>query len=122
MRAMLHRHHWRAHGLGRRPSWCGHGTFGAAAGEAGRAHRELGYEVQDLGNVTVAQPEAAPVGTWRARFLPEIAQTCTRLGDLVYRAVSEHKLPLVLGGDHSIAVGTVAGCPERTARREASSA
>ena len=71
--------------------------------------RELGYEVQDLGNVTVAQPEAAPLGPERARFLPEIAQTCTRLGDLVHRAVSEHKLPLVLGGDHSIAVGTVAG-------------
>jgi arginase len=71
--------------------------------------RELGYEVQDLGNVTVAQPEAAPAGPERARFLPEIAQTCTRLGDLVHRAVSEHKLPLVLGGDHSIAVGTVAG-------------
>src|SRR5436190_22839732 len=69
----------------------------------------LGYEVQDLGNVTVAQPEATPVGPERARFLPQIAQTCTRLGEMVYRSVLEDKLPLVLGGDHSIAVGTVAG-------------
>ena len=71
--------------------------------------RSLGYEVQDLGNVTVAQPEATPCGPDRARFLPQIAQTCKRLGDLVCQAVTEGKMPLVLGGDHSIAIGTVAG-------------
>jgi arginase len=71
--------------------------------------QSLGYEVQDLGNVTVAQPEATPTGPDRARFLPEIAQTCKRLGDMVSQAVTEGKLPLVLGGDHSVAVGTVAG-------------
>jgi arginase len=69
----------------------------------------LGYEVDDLGNIVVAQPEGTHFGLEQARFLPEIAKTCTRLGDMVYRAVSEEKLPLVLGGDHSIAVGTVAG-------------
>ena len=69
----------------------------------------LGYEVDDHGNIIVAQPEGLHFGLERARFLREIAQTCTRLGDMVYRAVSEQKLPLVLGGDHSIAVGTVAG-------------
>jgi arginase len=69
----------------------------------------LGYDVHDLGNIVVAQPEGTHFGLEQARFLPEIAKTCTRLGDMVYRAVSEQKLPLVLGGDHSIAVGTVAG-------------
>jgi arginase len=78
--------------------------------------RSLGYEIQDLGNVTVAQPEATPIGPHRARFLPQIAQTCTRLGEMVYQAVSDDKLPLVLGGDHSVAVGTVAGLAR--ARRE----
>lgn len=71
--------------------------------------RSIGYDVQDLGNVTVAQPEATPIGTEQARFLPQIAQTCRRLGEMVHRAVGEQKLPLVLGGDHSIAVGTVSG-------------
>jgi arginase len=71
--------------------------------------KALGYEVQDLGNVTVAQPEATPTGPERARFLPEIAQTCNRLGNMVCQAVTEGKLPLVLGGDHSVAVGTVSG-------------
>jgi arginase len=69
----------------------------------------LGYEVQDLGNVTVAQPEASPAGPERARFLPQIAQTCKRLGDIVCQAVSAGQMPLVLGGDHSVAIGTVAG-------------
>ena len=56
-----------------------------------------------------SSPRATPIGPKRARFLPQIAQTCTRLGEMVYQAVSEDKLPLVLGGDHSVAVGTVAG-------------
>jgi arginase len=69
----------------------------------------LGYDVQDLGNVQVDQPESLPVGPHRARYLPQIVQGCTRLAEVVYGALSESKLPLVLGGDHSIAVGTVAG-------------
>ena len=71
--------------------------------------RQLGYEVEDLGNVTTAQPEATPVGAERARFLPQITKTCTRLAEMVYTAVQHSKMPLVLGGDHSVAVGTVAG-------------
>lgn len=78
------------------------------AGLAARL-QSLGYEVRDLGNVPVAQPEATNAGPERARFLPEIAQTCTRLGEMAYGAVKRGDLPLVLGGDHSIAVGTVAG-------------
>lgn len=79
--------------------------------------KALGYEVQDLGNVTVAQPEATPTGPERARFLPQIAQTCKRLGDMVTQAVTEGKLPLVLGGDHSVAVGTVAGIAQSFRQR-----
>ena len=69
----------------------------------------LGYHVEDLGNIPVAQPEAAPEGPARARYLPQIAETCRRLGVAVEKAVSAEKIPLLLGGDHSIAVGTVAG-------------
>ncbi len=69
----------------------------------------VGYEIEDLGNIEVGQPESLPAGDERARYLPEIAQTCTRLAEIVAEACAAGKLPLVLGGDHSIAVGTVAG-------------
>jgi arginase len=69
----------------------------------------LGYNVEDLGNIAVAQPEASPEGPVRARFLPQIAAVCRSLATTVEKAASEGKVPLVLGGDHSIAIGTVAG-------------
>jgi len=69
----------------------------------------LGYEVEDLGNVRVDQPETAPVGQESARYLSQIAQTCTRLMEMVEQAADQSKVPLVLGGDHSIAIGTIAG-------------
>lgn len=69
----------------------------------------LGYEVEDLGNVGAAQPESNPVGPANARYLPQIAETCTLLASAVEQALDSKKFPLVLGGDHSIAAGTVAG-------------
>jgi arginase len=69
----------------------------------------LGYEVEDWGNVLVDQPESLPAGPSEARFLPQIAHTCARLADLVGKAAGEERFPLVLGGDHSIAMGTLAG-------------
>jgi arginase len=69
----------------------------------------IGYEVKDLGNVLVEQPESSPVGPSHARYLAQIAHTCARLATIVEQAADEGRAPLVLGGDHSIAVGTVAG-------------
>jgi arginase len=69
----------------------------------------LGYEVEDLGNVRVDQPETTPVGPAEARYLPQIAHTCARLAEMVEKAANEGRLPLVLGGDHSVAIGTVSG-------------
>jgi arginase len=69
----------------------------------------LGYEVEDLGNVTVDQPETSPVGPANARYLSQIAATCTRLAEIVGKAAEQGRVPLVLGGDHSVAIGTVAG-------------
>jgi arginase len=69
----------------------------------------LGYEVEDLGNVIVQQPESLPAGPSDARFLPQIAHTCARLAEQVQAAADRGSVPLVLGGDHSVAVGTVAG-------------
>lgn len=68
----------------------------------------LGYEVEDLGNVAVEQSEAAPVGARQTRYLSAIANTCLRLAEMIGRTADGGRFPLVLGGDHSIAVGTVA--------------
>lgn len=70
---------------------------------------ELGYLAEDLGNVVVDQPESLPTGPAHARYLPQIAHTCARLSEMVERAADKGQVPLVLGGDHSAAVGTVAG-------------
>jgi arginase len=69
----------------------------------------LGYEVEDLGNVAVAQQESTPTGAENAKYLPQIAKTCAKLASMVESVVTAEKFPLVLGGDHSIAVGTVSG-------------
>ena len=69
----------------------------------------LGYDVEDLGNVPVEQPESLPEGPRHAKYLPQIAATCQRLALMVEQAAEEDKAPLVIGGDHSIAVGSVAG-------------
>lgn len=69
----------------------------------------LGYSVEDLGNIDVPQPESVTPGTEKARYLPQIAEACTHIAERVGEAMSNNKFPIVLGGDHSIAVGTVAG-------------
>lgn len=71
--------------------------------------RALGYEVEDLGNVAVDQQESLPVGASNARYLPQIAHTCERLAGMVENAAGSGHVPVVLGGDHSAAIGTVAG-------------
>jgi arginase len=69
----------------------------------------FGCTVVDRGNLTTAEPEALAVGDERARFLSEILDACAGLAELVTDVVSDGSLPLVLGGDHSIALGTLAG-------------
>jgi arginase len=71
--------------------------------------RQLGRQVEDSGNVPVPQPEEQPYGEKRARYLDEIAEACKGLAEAVKKSMDEDIFPLVLGGDHSIAVGTVAG-------------
>jgi arginase len=69
----------------------------------------LSYIVEDRGNVDVVQAESRDAGNPHARYLPEIAETCRRLASLVEKAAGDGRFPLVLGGDHSAAVGTVSG-------------
>jgi len=71
--------------------------------------KSLGYEVDDLGNIAVEQAEAWPEGDPQAKYLPQIAAACGRLAAQVHSALSRGAMPLVLGGDHSVAIGTVSG-------------
>jgi arginase len=69
----------------------------------------LGYDVDDVGNVPVRQREATPEGPTDAKYLSQIAATCERLAQMVYQSLLNGQSPLVIGGDHSIATGTIAG-------------
>lgn len=73
----------------------------------------LGVDCIDQGNVAAAVPEATAPSDPRARFLPEILGTCERIAERVGQALAEDSVPVVLGGDHSIALGTLAGLAGR---------
>jgi arginase len=70
---------------------------------------ELGLPVVDWGNVESAVAEATEEGSERARFLGPVLRTCERVAELVKRAAQDGHLPLVLGGDHSVALGSMGG-------------
>ncbi len=72
----------------------------------------LGHVVEDAGNIAVAIAEQKKVGDPRAKYLKEITATCTRHAEQVLKTLEAGKMPLVLGGDHSVAAGTVAGVAE----------
>ena len=72
----------------------------------------LGYVVEDKGNVPVALAETKSAGDPNAKYLKEIAETCSKEAELVIQTLEAGKIPLVLGGDHSIAAGTVSGVAE----------
>jgi arginase len=72
----------------------------------------IGHVVEDGGNMTVAIAEQKKEGDPRAKYLKEITATCTRHADMVLRTLEAGKFPLVLGGDHSVAAGTMAGVAE----------
>jgi arginase len=69
----------------------------------------LGYDVVDVGDVATTIPETADPGNLQARFLDEIARVCREVSDRVRTALEAGAVPLVLGGDHSISIGSIAG-------------
>ena len=79
--------------------------------------QELGLEVEDLGDLDVIIPETRHFGDPHAKYLKEIADACAHLANLVLEIRLRGRTPLVFGGDHSIAVGTVSGVAE-SFRRE----
>lgn len=77
-----------------------------------QALRGLGHRVVDDGDVGVPAPETREPGDSTARYLEPIYHVCNRLRMRVKRALDNGETPVVLGGDHSIAIGTVSGVSE----------
>jgi arginase len=78
----------------------------------------LGHRVQDGGNIAVEIAETQSMGEHDAKYLHAITETCTREAEQVIAALAAGETPLVLGGDHSIAVGTVSGVAEFHRRKK----
>jgi arginase len=87
---------------------------------AGVADRltELGHKVVDEGDIVIKNMEELKIGDERARYLPEIARAAGTLARKVERIMKLGHFPLVLGGDHSIAVGTVSGIAAYAQRQD----
>lgn len=71
--------------------------------------KQLGRHVEDIGNIVVKQPEEMHYGEKKAKYLAEILETCRSLADICQKSLDEGMMPLVLGGDHSIAIGSLSG-------------
>ncbi|WP_054950952.1 arginase [Numidum massiliense] len=69
----------------------------------------LGYDVEDLGNLPVPTPESHVIGDHQLKYLNEVATVNEQLAETVADVVQRGRSPLVIGGDHSIAIGTIAG-------------
>ncbi len=78
----------------------------------------IGHIVEDGGNMSVAIAEQKKEGDPRAKYLKEITATCTRHAEMVMKTLEAGKVPLVLGGDHSVAAGTAAGVAEFYRRQQ----
>jgi arginase len=77
----------------------------------------LGHDVEDGGNIPVAIAEQKKEGHANAKYLKEITDTCIKHAELIVKTLEAGKIPLVLGGDHSVAAGTVAGVAEFERRK-----
>ena len=70
---------------------------------------KLGVKVTDTGNVISPVVETAEIGSEHARYLEQILDLCDRLAGRVEAVAGRGALPLVLGGDHSVALGSLVG-------------
>jgi arginase len=80
--------------------------------------RRLGYEVTDLDDLEIEEPESTPAPDEKLKYLAEIHAACERLALEVEKIVDGGALPLTLGGDHSIAIGSLAGVAKSFRRRQ----
>lgn len=70
---------------------------------------KIGYDVKDEGDILANKPISPLTDGIKLRYLDEVARVNTELCNKVSHAINKGRFPLVLGGDHSIAIGTIAG-------------
>lgn len=75
---------------------------------------DLDHSYTDVGDLDVTHPEqgdpdSIEPSTGRAKYLAEVRELCAHLEDTVAETIADGAIPLVLGGDHSIAIGSVRG-------------
>ena len=87
------------------------------AGLAARL-KALGHTVTDGGNIAVEIAETKSFGETNARYLHEITDTCTKAAEAVIKTLGQGVTPIVVGGDHSVAAGTVSGVSEFYRRQD----
>ena len=94
---------------GQRRHGCVMGPAAYRVAGIANAIRDLGHSVEDWGDLTLPQLEAATCPNPMVHHLPEILGWTQTLADRVDDALSQGGLPIILGGDHSLALGTVTG-------------
>jgi len=95
------------HGAGRRGVGMGPGALRVAGLHGVLA--ALGRELLDLGDIDIAAPETLTPGDMRARYVTLIAAVCEQVCRRVRETLDDDGFPLVIGGDHSVAIGTLSG-------------
>src|SRR3954471_21507639 len=92
----------------------------AAIRVAGLAQRvaSLGYEVNDRGDLAIERSHSLPGFDEQLKYLIEIHDACERLAIEVERIVDAAELPITIGGDHSIAIGSLSGVVKSFRKRD----
>src|SRR5689334_2268077 len=78
----------------------------------------LGYPVRDLGDMRLERPKSIPPADDKLKYMREISNACEELAREVEGILEADELPLVVGGDHSIAIGSFAGAASYSRKRE----
>lgn len=89
------------------------------AGLAGRI-AELGHTVSDFGDVRVKLPEVSKTGSEKLRYAGAVHTINRHIAEVVHETLDAGALPVVIGGDHSIAIGSVAGVSAHWAQQSSS--
>src|SRR3989344_2696140 len=76
--------------------------------------RLAGLNINDLGNIQCTSPEDVKVGNLKAKYLDAISGVCKKVADLVGESIKNSKKIIILGGDHSVAIGSVSGAKVET--------
>ena len=78
--------------------------------------KDLAYEVEDLGDIYVPSPESISITDINLRYLPAICKVNKQLADKVDFVMRQGNFPLILGGDHSLSIGSIAGVAKHIKR------